>query len=115
MDYPEQLDDRMPAGGLKMTLDALLETFPNYRGLGIEGVWTGLLPATADSLPIVDEVDEVPGLLLATGHVYGNLAGPITGKLVAELISGEDLTLPLDELALDRASLVEASDGVIRW
>ncbi|GAB3001316.1 FAD-dependent oxidoreductase [Streptomyces pseudoechinosporeus] len=115
MDYPEQLDDRMPLGGLKMTIDALLETFPHYRGLGVEGVWTGLLPATADSLPIVDEVDEAPGLVLATGHVYGNLAGPITGQLVAELISGEELSLPIDEMALDRPALRENSDGVIRW
>ena len=114
MDYPEQLDDRMPVAGLKMTLDALLRTFPNYRFLGIESAWTGLIPATSDSLPIVDEVDELPGLILATGHVYGNLAGPITGKLVAELISGDELSLPIDDLALTRPTLTE-TDGVIRW
>ena len=114
MDFPEQLDDRMPVAGLKMTIEALLRTFPRYQMLGIERAWTGLLPATSDSLPIVDEVDELPGLVLATGHVYGNLAGPITGQLVAELISGEELTLPIDELALDRPTLTE-TDGVIRW
>jgi glycine/D-amino acid oxidase-like deaminating enzyme len=114
MDYPEQLDDRLPVAGLKMAIDALLRTFPQYQMLGIERAWSGLIPATSDSLPIVDEVDELPGLILATGHVYGNLAGPITGKLVAELISGEQLSLPIDELALDRPTLTE-TDGVIRW
>lgn len=114
MDYPDQQDDRMPVSGLKMTIDCLLETFPQYRHLGVEGAWTGLIPATGDSLPILDEVDSHPGLVLATGHVYGNLAGPITGKLVAELISDEQLSLPIDELALDREGLA-LTDGVIRW
>lgn len=115
MDYPDQLDDRMPAGGLKLAIDSLLRTFPNYRTLGIEKAWTGLVPATADSLPILDEVEELPGLILATGHVYGNLAGPITGKLVAELISGEELSVSIDELSLYRSSLAAAADGVIRY
>lgn len=114
MDYPDQLDDRMPLGGLKMAIDALLEQFPNYRSLGVEGTWTGLIPATADAMPILDEVDALPGLVLATGHVFGNLAGPITGKLVSELISGDELSLPIDELALDRPALANADD-VIRW
>jgi glycine/D-amino acid oxidase-like deaminating enzyme len=115
MDYPDQLDDRMPAAGLKLAIDSLLRTFPNYRSLGIESAWAGLVPATADSLPIVDEVEELPGLILATGHVYGNLAGPITGRLVAELISGEKLSLSLDELSLYRPSLATPVDGVIRY
>jgi glycine/D-amino acid oxidase-like deaminating enzyme len=114
MDYPDELDDRMSVGGLKMAIDALLQTFPHYTSLGVEGAWTGLIPATADAMPILDEVDALPGLVVATGHVFGNLAGPITGKLVAELVSGEKLTLPIDELAIDRPALA-AIDGVVRW
>jgi glycine/D-amino acid oxidase-like deaminating enzyme len=115
MDYPSDLDDRMPAAGLKMTIDALLESWPQYRSLGVESAWTGLLPTTADSLPIVDEVDALPGLVLATGHVYGNVAGPITGKLVAELLSGEEPSISLAEMALDRPSLEWQTEGVTRW
>ena len=114
MDYPDQLDDRMPAEGLRMALNALLDTFPNYRSLGIEAAWTGLIPATSDAMPIVDEVDAFPGLVLATGHIFGNLAGPITGQLVAEIIAGDNLTIPIEALALDRPSL-RPTDGVIRW
>ncbi|MDQ0664616.1 glycine/D-amino acid oxidase-like deaminating enzyme [Arthrobacter ulcerisalmonis] len=115
MDYPDQLDDRLPAAGLKLAIDSLLRTFPHYRTLQIESAWAGLVPATADSLPIVDEVNELPGLILATGHVYGNLAGPITGRLVAELISGEQPSVSLDELSLYRPSLSTQVDGVIRY
>lgn len=116
MDYPDQLDDRMPAAGLKLAMDSLLQTFPNYQTLGVEGAWTGLVPATADSLPILDEVEELPGLILATGHAYGNLAGPITGRLVAELISDEKLSVSIEELSLYRSTLSAAEQGgVIRY
>lgn len=115
MDYPDQLDDRMPAAGMKLAIDSLLRTFPNYKNLGIERAWAGLVPATADSLPILDEVEEIPGLVLATGHVYGNLAGPITGKLVSELVSGETLSVSIDELSLYRPSLTSPVEGVIRY
>jgi glycine/D-amino acid oxidase-like deaminating enzyme len=115
MDMPGNLDHRMSAIGLKMAIGALLEAFPQYRNLGVEGVWTGILPVTGDSLPIVDEIDAVPGLLLATGHVYGNVAGPITGKLVSELASGAPTSLPMDELAFDRPGLQPSEDGLVRW
>ncbi|MEU1595148.1 FAD-binding oxidoreductase [Streptomyces sp. NPDC005708] len=115
MDMPNDLDHRMSAIGLKMAIGALLEAFPRYRNLGVEGVWTGILPTTSDSLPIVDHIDAVPGLVLATGHIYGNVAGPITGKLISELVSGVETSLPLDELAFDRPGLQPAEDGLVRW
>ncbi|NJC69884.1 FAD-binding oxidoreductase [Planosporangium thailandense] len=115
MDMPDDLDHRMSAIGLKMGIGALLEAFPQYRNLGVEGVWTGILPSTADSLPIVDRVDAVPGLLLATGHIYGNVAGPISGKLISELASGVETSLRIDELALDRPGLQATEDGLVRW
>jgi glycine/D-amino acid oxidase-like deaminating enzyme len=115
MDMPNTIDHRMPAIGLKMAIGALIEAFPQYRNLGVEACWSGVLPVTADSLPIVDSVDAVPGLVVATGHVYGNVAGPITGKLVAELLSGEETSLPLGDLAIDRAGLRFSEDGLERW
>jgi glycine/D-amino acid oxidase-like deaminating enzyme len=115
MDTLDAIDHRMSAAGLQMTIDSLLHSFPQYKSLGIEGQWMGVLASTADSLPILDEVEEVPGLVLATGHVYGNVAGPITGKLVAELVSGEKTSLSIKELSLKRDSLQVTDDGLDRW
>jgi glycine/D-amino acid oxidase-like deaminating enzyme len=111
---PDRIDDRMSTYALKLVIDAFLDAFPQYHSLGIEGVWTGILPATADSLPIVDAVDAIPGLVLATGHVYGNVAGPITGKLISQLLSGEETSMSIDELALDRPGLYVDADGPLR-
>jgi glycine/D-amino acid oxidase-like deaminating enzyme len=114
MDWPTGIDHRMPFLGLKLMIDRFLDAFPRYRGLGIEDTWCGVFASPTDSLPIVDEVDHAPGLYVATGHVYGNLGGPITGKLLAEMITGADLSLPVDELSLSRPSLT-VHDEIVPW
>jgi glycine/D-amino acid oxidase-like deaminating enzyme len=114
MDYPDRLDARPTARGLHLTLQAFLAQWPQYAGVGIERVWAGLLPFTADSLPIVGEAPGCEGLVIATGHVFGNVAGPITGRLVAELVAGDPPTLPLDDLRPDRPQL-RSKSGVVRW
>jgi glycine/D-amino acid oxidase-like deaminating enzyme len=114
MDYPEALDHRPTISGIKMTLDAFTAQWPQYGSLGIERVWAGLLPFTADSLPIIDRVAERPGLFVASGHIYGNVAGPMTGKLIAEMVAGDRPSLPMDEFRLGRASLA-GREAVVRW
>lgn len=114
MDYPDSLEHYPTLGGLKLAIDTFLGQFPQYKGLGVDAVWAGLLPYTADALPIIDKVDEYKGLFIAAGHVFGNLAGPATGKLVAELVAGKPTSLPLDELKLKRKSL-EKHELVTRW
>ena len=50
-------------------------------------MWAGVLPFTSDQHPIVDFVR--PGLFLAAGHIFGNAAGPMTGKLVSQMLAGQ--------------------------
>ena len=58
-------------------------------------MWAGVLPFTSDLVPIIDEVG--PGLIVAAGHVFGNAAGPFTGKLVSQLLTGEEPEIDLSE------------------
>jgi glycine/D-amino acid oxidase-like deaminating enzyme len=113
MDSPAAIDETMPFRGLKLVIDRFLEVFPRYSGLGIEDTWSGVIPTTADTLPIVGEMDDLPGLFLGTGHIYGNLAGPISGKLLAQLVAGVPTALPVEALSPSRSSLVAA--GVTTW
>jgi D-amino-acid dehydrogenase len=77
---------------------------------GIEGlpeleVWTGLRPCTPDGLPILGRPAAYDNLVLATGHAMVGLSlGPITGKLVAEIVSRETPSIDLALLAPDRFS-----------
>lgn len=56
-----------------------------------------LRPLSADGLPILGEVPGWEGLYLATGHGRrGMLLGPISGRLLAELILDGRPSVPLD-------------------
>ncbi len=68
-----------------------------------EEPWSGLRPVTPDGLPIVDWAKPYRGLLVATGHaMLGFTQSPMTGKLVAELASGEQMSISLEPFRLDR-------------
>lgn len=53
--------------------------------------WYGWRPMTWDSLPIIGQTPNLTNAFLATGHnMLGLSLAPATGKLVAELITGQD-------------------------
>ena len=112
MDYPSDLDDAPTLEGLLATARAIAEDFPGLRGAPIDRVWAGLLPYTPDTLPIIDE--PAPGLFIASGHVFGNAAGPMTGVLLSQLIRGLTPEIDLTEVRLDRG--LDLPEGAVaRW
>ncbi|MFN8186235.1 MAG: FAD-dependent oxidoreductase [Gaiellales bacterium] len=85
------LDERVSP----LRVDAIVRA--GRRGLpGLEGrspieVWRGLRPCTPDGLPAIGRQDGLDNLVLATGHaMMGLTLAPITGRLVAELVGGEE-------------------------
>ncbi len=66
-------------------------------------IWRGLRPLTPDDLPIIGRPGGTRGLIIATGHgMKGMAQGPITGELVAQLVSGEPTSLDLCPFSPDR-------------
>lgn len=58
--------------------------------------WMGHRPAPSDSIPIVGAVPGVPNAWLAFGHHHiGITAGPKTGYLLSQMISGQQFNLDL--------------------
>jgi D-amino-acid dehydrogenase len=52
-------------------------------------VWAGFRPASPDGLPMVGRLKRTPGVLVASGHgMMGVTLGPVTGRLVSDLLSG---------------------------
>ena len=52
-----------------------------------DNVWAGLRPVTPDGVPIIGRLRSHPNVLVATGHAtIGMTLGPITGKLVTEIL-----------------------------
>ena len=80
-----------------------LEVFPGAENPSNVERWCGLRPCTPDGLPIIDRFPRHPHLYLSTGHaMLGYTHGPVSGKLMAEMVCGEPLSLPLEPLSLGR-------------
>jgi glycine/D-amino acid oxidase-like deaminating enzyme len=114
MDFPG-LDDRPTVAGLALTLAVLSDAMPPIKSLAVERIWAGLLPQTPDALPIIGPVPGVDGLALNAGHVFGNLAGPLSGKLLAQAMTGEAPDFDLGLFRLDRPGLRANNDQHRRW
>jgi D-amino-acid dehydrogenase len=65
--------------------------------------WTGLRPTTPDGVPMIGPLARHPEVLVATGHVMlGISLGPTTGRLIAELATGETAPESLPDLSPNR-------------
>jgi D-amino-acid dehydrogenase len=65
--------------------------------------WMGHRPAVADSIPLIGEAPGLRGAFLGFGHDHvGLTAGPKTGRIVAQLISGRTPNLDLAPYAPGR-------------
>ena len=68
-------------------------------------VWQGLRPVPPDGMPYIGRSKQVANLAIATGHAMLGLSmGPITGKLISELIQERPTSLPLNGFEPDRFS-----------
>jgi len=66
-------------------------------------IWRGLRPCTPDGLPIISRSDSFKNLFIAAGHaMLGMSLGPITGKLVSQLVDEEKTDLNLAPFGLNR-------------
>ncbi|ART63401.1 NAD(P)/FAD-dependent oxidoreductase [Kushneria marisflavi] len=65
------------------------EALPFFKHIEIQQHWGGMIDVTPDAVPVMDQVDAMPGLYLATGfsgHGFGT--GPGAGQLMADLVTG---------------------------
>jgi glycine/D-amino acid oxidase-like deaminating enzyme len=70
--------------------EAITGAFPAFKDARIAERWGGMIDVTPDIVPVISEVDALPGFFIATGfsgHGFG--IGPGAGRLVADLVSGE--------------------------
>ena len=75
---------------------------PFLKKLRVIRQWAGLYNVTPDAQPILDESDEVEGYFMAVGFSgHGFMIAPMTGILMAEMITGEELSIDI-ELDLER-------------
>ena len=84
---------------------AALEYLPDLSGQDFEGIkpWFGYRPMSPDGLPYVGRFKRVSNLIAACGHaMLGVTLAPITGLLIAEILTGRKPSVDLRLLDPDR-------------
>ena len=91
-----------PAGEKKIRA-AAEEICPPLASSGHSSIWAGLRPVTPDMLPILGMDPEHPSLIYACGHSRnGVLMAPLTGDIIADLVTGTPLSHDLSQFRPDR-------------
>ena len=99
------LDETINPVRVRGIIDAVPRYYPRFAADDFAGIqpWRGLRPCSPDGLPYVGRTAGHDNLTIATGHAMMGLSlGPITGKLVAEVLSGERPSIDLSLLDPDR-------------
>ena len=86
----------------KLVLSHALACIPGLRADHYT-TWVGARPSTPDSLPVISRDPRHPHVFFAFGHGPSGLAmGGITGKLVAELVSGREPSVDVAPFSIER-------------
>ena len=99
------LDETINPVRVRGIIDAVPRYYPRFAADDFAGIrpWHGLRPCSPDGLPYIGRTAGHENLTIATGHAMMGLSlGPITGKLVAEVLSGERPSIDLSLLDPDR-------------
>lgn len=92
---PRQLDLVFPDAARTLALGEPVEAEP----------WCGSRPSTPDGLPVIGRAPRHRNVIFAFGHGHIGLStGPITGRIVADLLEGLDPPLPVESFAPERWS-----------
>lgn len=88
-------------------IKAATRYFPDFKISDFDGVepWVGLRPVSPDGMPYLGKVPRLDNLVVATGHAMMGLSlAPVTGKLVADILTNRTPSIALDALAPARFS-----------
>ena len=103
--YEECYDDK-PINTDKQTSDkcrSIAKFVPALKNVKVVRHWAGWLDSMVDRLPIIQEINEVPGLILACGFSgHGFATGPAVGRVLSEIVMGEPTCVDVSALSYDR-------------
>ncbi|UVK43994.1 FAD-binding oxidoreductase [Mesorhizobium sp. AR07] len=82
------LDPSPVAKDIRSARANLERAFPAFKNIAVAASWGGMIDATPDLIPVISEVDAIPGLVISTGYSgHGFGIGPGAGRLTADLAS----------------------------
>ena len=92
-------DIRSEVEAMKAISERALRFFPCLKDIKCIRSYAGVRPFVEDHLPIVSDVDDIPGFYIAAGHEGDGICfSPITGKLMAQIVTGEETDFDIARL-----------------
>lgn len=80
-----------------------LRFYPNMSDMTIIRTYAGLRPWIADHLPIISEVESIPGFYIVAGHEGDGIGlAAVSGKLTQEIIQNKQTSVPVEKLQFNR-------------
>lgn len=74
-------------------------------------LWRGPRPLSPDGLPFIGRSPRHENLVIATGHcMIGLSLGPVTGRLVTQIVTGEEASVALEPFTPDRFATAGRDD-----
>src|SRR5260370_29362420 len=99
------LDESINPIRAQAIVQAIPRYFPDFKPDDFRDVpvWRGLRPCSPDGLPYLGRVGRYANLSVAAGHaMLGVSLGPISGKLLAQVLVSEKPSIPIGALSPDR-------------
>lgn len=99
------LNEEIAPARLRGIMRSFCRYYTDFKESDFEGLvpWQGLRPCTPDGLPYVGRSRKNPNLVIATGHAMMGLSlGPVTGKLVGELLDNTPTSMDITLLDPER-------------
>lgn len=90
---------------VQQIIESAISYFPRLRISDFDGVkpWCGLRPVSPDGLPYIGRFGRIPNLIAACGHaMLGLTLAPVTGQMVAEIVSAKVRHFSSNALSPDR-------------
>lgn len=96
-------DRRVTREGILEVIKNATNIYPRLRELHVIRSFAGLRPATPDGLPVLGHVGGPEGFIMAAGHEGDGIClAPVTGKMMADYICGEDPGCDFELFSLNR-------------
>jgi len=98
-------DNRIHAGRVRGIIEAAQVYFPDFTAADFAGIkpWFGYRPVSPDGLPYIGRLRNFSNLTTACGHaMLGVTLAPISGLLVAEVLTGRKPSVDLARLDPNR-------------
>lgn len=110
------LDPLPDAAALKAVQASIAKAIPAFQGMKVEQTWGGMIETTPDVIPVMSEVDALPGCIIGTGfsgHGFG--VGPAAGQVLAEMAIGATPCIDPADFRFSRLSGPQRRIEIQNW